>query len=616
MENRFKLPALPSGIGRALLNNIVARAKGAFTVLTMDTAEVMSPALLLDTWADKTPSHVLLRFEGDAWTYAEIRERVRTRAATLRRAGLGWGHVVAVVMQNHPEYVVDILAISWIGATASLVNTGLTGASLSHALLQTSPNAIIAGRDFVGAIDDALGDVGPAKRFFVETQPDGAATQGSIDRWQALARLDTESERDRETGARVRHPARVLGAELFAYIFTSGTTGLPKGGKIMNARALLAGTGIGVCTLGLSQADTIYVCLPLFHASGIVVGICGALEGGATVALTRRFSTSRFWDDIERMGATTFVYIGEICRYLLSAPPHPRERAHAVRAIVGNGMRPDVWPRFVERFGIPFIHEFYAATEGNVNIMNFLGVEGSVGRMPPIINNAFLAKFDPDTELPARDARGRCIPCKAGEVGELLGRIDASRVISRFDGYVNDDATRAKILRDVEQKGDAFFRSGDLMRKDIWGFYYFVDRIGDTFRWKGENVATNEVQDAIGKHDDVESANVFGVAIPGADGRAGMAALALKQGACFSPDRFYEHVTRLLPAYAIPAFVRLLSEAEVTATFKLKKTDLVRAGFDPTKTEDLLFYRDDRKRTYDPIDAAIHASIATGRIRF
>ncbi len=343
--------------------------------------------------------------------------------------------------------------------------------------------------------------------------------------------------------------------------------------------------------------------------------MCGALQAGATVAVARKFSTSRFFDDVVRTEATTFVYIGEICRYLLSSQPHPLERAHRLRACVGNGMRPDVWPRFVERFGVPFVHEFYAATEGNVNLMNFFSIEGSVGRMPPIVDNAFLAKFDPETELPVRDARGRCIACKAGEVGELLGRIDPDRVISRFDGYVSDEATQAKILRDVEKKGDAFFRSGDLMRKDFWGFYYFVDRIGDTFRWKGENVATNEVQDAIGKLDVIESANVYGVGVPNAEGRAGMAALALKEGACFSPERFYEHVTGLLPAYAVPLFVRLLSSAEITATFKLKKIDLVKAGYDPTKTEDLLFYRDDRKRSYEPIDERVHAAILAGQIR-
>jgi fatty-acyl-CoA synthase len=335
------------------------------------------------------------------------------------------------------------------------------------------------------------------------------------------------------------------------------------------------------------------------------------------MALSRKLSVSRFWDEIAESGATCFVYIGEICRYLLSAPTHPRERDHKLRCIVGNGMRPDVWPEFVERFRPGLVHEFYGATEGNINMSNLFGIEGSVGRMPPLpgLNNAYLARFDPDTEAPVRNARGRCIPCKAGEVGELLGRIDPTRVTARFDGYLGDDATNAKILRDVEKKGDAFFRSGDLMRRDFWGFYYFVDRIGDTFRWKGENVATNQVQDALGSFPTVESSNVYGVALPGTDGRIGMAALALKTGAHFSPEPFYEHAMRALPIFAVPGFIRLLPEAEMTATFKLKKMDLQREGFDPSKTRDLLFVRDDKKRSYEPIDQDTYTAIMNRTIR-
>jgi len=621
MESRFKLPSLPQNFVRSMLTNFTGRAMGALGVLLTDADDVMSPAMLLDKWAEETPSNVFLRFEGQDTSYGEMRALVRSRAAALRSAGLAWGDVVAVMMDNHPAYLVNVLALSWIGATASLVNTGLADASLRHALLQTSPRAILAGSNYAQAIDDAIigAAAAPELRLFEHTSHVRAAPQG----WRALSEFEAGAMNGTNaSGAplreRVQYPARTSGRELFAYIFTSGTTGLPKGGKMMNARALVGARGIGLFTVGLSQSDVVFVCLPLFHANGLVVGVCSALAAGATVALSRKLSVSRFWDDVTEAEATTFVYIGEVCRYLLASPPHPKERAHRVRAIVGNGMRPDVWPRFVERFQIGMVHEFYAATEGNVNMTNVFAAEGSVGRMPPLpgYDNTFLARFDPDTEKPLRDARGRCIECKRGEVGELLGRIDESKVTARFDGYVSDEATEAKIIRNVEKKGDAFFRSGDLMRKDVWGFFYFVDRIGDTFRWKGENVATNEVQDAIGKLEVIQSSNVYGVQIPGFDGRAGMAALSLVPGGHFAPETFYEHVTKLLPAYAVPAFVRLLPEATITATFKLKKTELVKEAFDPAKTGDLLFYRDDKKRTYEPIDAGIHGRIVRGELRF
>jgi fatty-acyl-CoA synthase len=280
-------------------------------------------------------------------------------------------------------------------------------------------------------------------------------------------------------------------------------------------------------------------------------------------------------------------------------------------------MRPDVWKGFVDRFQPGLVHEFYGATEGNVNMTNLFGISGSVGRMPPIPghNNAFLAKFDRDTEAPVRGPRGFCIECKAGETGELLGKIDPTKVLSRFEGYLGEEATEAKIIRNVKEKGDAYFRSGDLLKRDLLGFFYFVDRIGDTFRWKGENVSTNEVGDVCMRHDGVELANVYGVQVPGADGRAGMAALVLTAGGHFSPERFYEHVMGALPPYAAPLFVRLLGEASVTATFKLKKTDLEREGFDPKGVADLLFYRDDARRTYQALDEASFSRITRGEIR-
>lgn len=615
MSERLKLPSFPKGVLASLQKNLGARVIGALKVLFLDTESVMSPALLLEEWARKDPEHPFLVFEGTSLTYGEAWTRIAKRAGTLRAEGVRWGDVVALVMANAPEYIIDVLALSALGATASLINTSLSGASLLHVLKESTPRAIIAGRDFCETIDEALSqspELDGVARYCEDTRLLGVEPSAPPARWSRLSFVE-----EQRGAAPITAAARPLGGEIFAYIFTSGTTGLPKAGKILNVRAIVAGLGFGNFTLGLGRDDVVYVCLPLFHANGLLVGVGSAITAGATVSLAKKLSVSRFWDDVANTRATAFVYIGEICRYLVAAPPHPKERAHRLRCIVGNGMRPEVWQRFADRFAPGIVHEFYGATEGNINMTNLLGVEGSVGRMPPLpgVDNAFLARFDRDREIPVRDAKGRCIACKTGEVGELLGRIDDKYVTSRFDGYLGDEATQAKILRNVREKGDAYFRSGDLMKKDLWGFYYFVDRIGDTFRWKGENVATNEVQDALGSFDTVESANVYGVEVPGFDGRAGMAALALKPGAHFAPQSFYEHALRSLPAYAVPAFVRLLAQTELTATFKLKKVDLQRDGYDPKKTEDLVFYRDDQTRSYEVIDEAAYERLQRGEIR-
>lgn len=602
--NRFRLPRFPKGLLLELARSMPQRLVGALKVIALDAEAVQSPALSFDARATTSPSSIFLWFEGRATSYGEMRARVVRRAAALSALGVGWGARAAVMMQNDPAFVETILALSWLGATTGLVNTSLTGPGLRHVLGEIAPSIVIATRDACDVLDDATAGLDVPRLVAGDDPPQG---------WRSLADADASAD-----PAWQKPPARTLGTELFAFVFTSGTTGLPKAGKILNARTTIGGYGFGLFTIGLTEHDVVYVCLPLFHASGLIIGLGSVLVSGGTLALSRRFSVSRFWDEVTASGATAFVYIGELCRYLVSAPPHPKERAHQLRRMVGNGMRPDVWPLFQERFGVPFVHEFYGATEGNVNMTNVFAVEGSVGRMPPIphLDNALLVKFDEATELPARTARGRCVVCKRGEVGELLGRIDEKYVTSRFDGYVGEAATEKKIVRDVLKKGDAYFRSGDLMRKDAFGFYYFVDRIGDTFRYKGENVSTTEVQDVLSSLDEVEVATVYGVEIPGVEGRAGMVALTLKPGAHFNPSAFYEHASRNLPAFAVPVFVRLVAEAQITATFKLKKADLVAEGFDPHKVTDLVFFRDDRQRSYEPIDAGVHRRIVAGDLRF
>jgi fatty-acyl-CoA synthase len=340
------------------------------------------------------------------------------------------------------------------------------------------------------------------------------------------------------------------------------------------------------------------------------------LRAGGTLALARRFSARRFWDDVVEMGATAFQYVGELPRYLLDQPAHPLEQRHRIRFCVGNGMRPEVWERFRSRFGIPHVVEFYGATESNVSMVNLEDRVGSVGK-PPFGLRVAILRYDVESQDLVRDAAGRLVACREGETGELIGRISEGRTVAgRFEGYTSDAATQSKILRDVFRRGDAWFRSGDLMRRDAAGWFFFVDRIGDTFRWKGENVSTQQVADAIGELPGVELCAVYGVKLPGADGRAGMAALVLRDGCALDGAALYAHVAQRLPGYARPAFVRVLAAADLTGTFKIRKGPLQRDGFEPATASDPVLFRDDARRAYLPLTHAIRERIRSGDVRF
>jgi fatty-acyl-CoA synthase len=356
----------------------------------------------------------------------------------------------------------------------------------------------------------------------------------------------------------------------------------------------------------------------MYHTAGGLLATGAVLVKGGAVVLREKFSAREFWDDIARWDCTLVQYIGEFCRYLVNSPQHPKERSHRLRLLCGNGLRPDIWREFKERFRIPEIVEFYAATEGNVTMFNFEGKEGAVGRIPWFLADRFptkVVRFDVERQQPIRDEQGFCIECEPGEAGEVIGKIlkDSSKPGQRFEGYATQTETEKKVLHDVFVKGDVWFRTGDLMRKDEDGYFYFVDRIGDTFRWKGENVSTTEVEEAIGGFDGVLAANVYGVGVPGRDGRAGMATISAQQG--FNLTAFREHLAQRLPDYARPVFVRLRTDIETTTTFKIKKVDLVQQGFDPRTISDLIYVNDPAAKAFVRIDPALYDQIVSGKVR-
>jgi fatty-acyl-CoA synthase len=370
--------------------------------------------------------------------------------------------------------------------------------------------------------------------------------------------------------------------------------------------------------MNVTPADRMYDCLPMYHSIGGVVATGATLVGGGTVVVRERFSASEFWPDVVGERCTLFQYIGELCRYLVASPPHPQERQHTLRLCCGNGLRADVWQEFQSRFGIPEILEYYAATEASFSLYNCEGRPGAIGRIPSFLSHRLpvaLVRFDAESALPARNASGRCERCSANEIGEALGRVAIAANDSaggRFEGYADPAASRSKVLRDVFEPGDAWYRTGDLMRQDDQGFFYFVDRVGDTFRWKGENVSTTEVADVISRCPGVRDVAVYGVAVPGSEGRAGMAALVIEPG--FELSALHGQ-TRALPAYARPLFLRLVPAIELTGTFRLRKQELAATGYDPAQVSDPLYLDDRQAEAYLPLDAARYARIVEGSLR-
>jgi fatty-acyl-CoA synthase len=568
-----------------------------------------SAADLFERRARRHPRRPFVRFEGAAWTYGEANAAANRIAHWALERGIGPGQTVALLMENRPEYLFAWLGLAKAGATVALLHAEARGAALAHALGESGARLVVAGAECA----DALASLDPEPRGALEIHVQADPSRPGLALPPGAKSLDEEAAGMSPWDPDRRVRAAVRGGDPLFLIYTSGTTGLPKAARFSHSRFM--GGGSYALLAGFGRRDVLYCALPLHHTVGGVMCVNAVLRTGATLALARRFRASRFWQETAESGATAFQYVGELCRYLLAQPPGPHDRAHRVRLAVGNGLRADVWAAFQERFRVARIVEFYGATEANVSMVNFAGRVGSVGRPAPGLAVA-LVRFDPEREAPLRGPDGRCIRCADGEPGELLGRISEGRTAAgRFEGYTSREASEKKVLRDVFAAGDAWFRSGDLLRRDADGFYFFVDRIGDTFRWKGENVSTEEVARALDALPCVAQSVVYGVEVPGAEGRAGMAALLLRPGERFDGAALYAHVEQALPPAARPAFVRLAAGFETTATLKLKKGPLRDAGFDPARSPDPIFVRDDARRAFVPIGPAEAAGLRSGALR-
>ena len=553
---------------------------------------------------DKYPNNVAWRFEGQLITYAEMDVLANKAANWALSLGLQPGDAVALFMENRPEYVSFWYGLSKVGIVVGLINHNLTDKALAHCVNIADAKIILTGADQDEAIRSANGLFEGDPKVWSYGGQEGEDLIGAL-----AAASDARPSRD--------HRAQLRGKDLCLYVYTSGTTGLPKAARLTQARTQgMMRSFIAPCKI--TSRDRVYITLPLYHGTGGLCGVGQALMTGASIILRKKFSASQFWDDAADHGATAIVYIGELCRYLVNSPAHPKERAHKIRTGFGNGLRPDIWEEFLTRFNIPHICEFYGSTEGNVSFIGFDGKVGAVGRIPSYLEKSSFGhvafvKFDVVEEEPVRGADGFCIKTDPGEPGEAIGKV-GDDVRTRFEGYNDEAATKKKILHDVFEKGDMWFRTGDLMSKDAEGYIYFIDRIGDTFRWKGENVSTNEVAEFVARAPGIATANIFGVSVPGTDGRAGMAAITTDGEVDF--DGLYAWLSEQLPKYAIPLFIRVQQEAETTGTFKYRKVELVEEGFDPEKVSEPLWYFDPESNKYEPLTPDAHETILSGAVKF
>lgn len=540
------------------------------------------------------------------YTYEQLVGRMHQYARWARLQGLRKGDVVALFASNSPEYFAFWAGVSSQGVIVALLNTQLQGESLRHCIRTAAPRLLVAQHTLAANIDAVLAG---------DPNAPGIITLNGTRRGCRFLNEEVSDLSMAPLSPHTDWPVTIVDCAL--YIYTSGTTGYPKAARVTHARILQWAQWFSGM-MEVAPQDRMYNCLPMYHSIGGVLVPGAMLAGGGSLFVREKFSASHFWDDVVRWDCSIFQYIGEFCRYLLHASKPEKICQHRIRLACGNGLSASVWSVFQERFAIPQILEFYAATEGNLSLFNVEGKPGSLGRVPPYLAHRFspqLIRVNSETQEPLLDASGFCIPCATGDPGEAISEVsaDPANVGSRFDGYTDSAESQKKLLRNVFARGDCWVRSGDLMRKDELGFYYFVDRLGDTFRWKGENVATAEVEAVLASVPGVLHANVYGVKVPGCEGQAGVAALVLEEEMQLENLRVV--LQQRLPRYACPVFFRVVQAMDLTGTFKYSKSAWRKQGIDPAVCTDAIYLDHPETRRLVPLDQDLYDQIQRGEIR-
>lgn len=565
----------------------------------------MSFGTIIDYNAEHYPNRPALLYNDMKYTHKELNESINRYANYFLSIGLKRGDIINVFLENRPELLIMIGAMSKTGIIASLINTRQRSATLAYSLKVNKVKAYVIGEELYEAFEEVRNELdltSEDRLYFLKDEGNMTIPEGFLD-------LNEEvKDQDISTPNAIND---IVGTDTYAYIFTSGTTGLPKAAPMRHVHMIGSIYGWGGMANNMQTDDVIYITLPLFHSNAVHIGLGSAFYAGSAVALARRFSVTNFWKDVRKYKATCFNYIGELCRYLLNQPPNPDDRNHNVYKIFGNGLRPEIWNEFKERFGIRNVHEHYGATEIRGMFCNYFNIDSTIGiNFSPHV----LVKYDVIADEPIRDENGYFQKVDRGEAGLLLFQITDPTI---FAGYTDKQATEKKIFRNPFGNNEIWLNTGDMIR--YIGYYHaqFVDRLGDTFRWKGENVSTSEVEDVLDSSEQIEHSSVYGVEIPGTDGKAGMASIfATEDHKNFNLSDLLNIQKKDLPPYAIPIFLRFLSQLKTTSTFKIQKSDMKKVGFDITETDDPIYVLLPNSSEYTLLTNEIYNEINLGKYRF
>ena len=586
---------------------------GLRIVRTSRSTDKVSIGRRFQKLAAARPDAPFIKFLGTEISYGEANRRANRFAAVLKARGVTRGDTVGICMGNRTEVLLAILGAVKVGASVGLLNHHQRGEVLDHSQNILKSKLVLVGAECVEAVQSVPRETWIGELLAVSSEVDlpfrDFTARHRPDELADLTWLEDELATLGDDVGDVNPPEadETVGTETAYYIFTSGTTGLPKASTMSHYRWNRAMAGFGLSGVRLKKDDVLLSPLPMYHNNALTVALGCVLASGACLAIEEHFSASKFWDQARATGATAAIYIGEICRYLLNQDPGPGDRDHSIRVMTGNGLRPEIWDEFQERFGVGRICEFYAASECNIAFVNAFNVPRTTGYCPM---DFAIVDYDPDTGEPRRGEDGRLTRVGKGRTGLLISGISDSQP---FDGYTDAEATEKKIVRDAFSDGDAWFVSGDLMLDQGLKHASFVDRLGDTFRWKGENVATTEVEAAISARPEVDQAVVYGVAVPDADGKAGMAAIRLHDKSDFDGAALAEHLRDSLPSYAVPLFIRLSKELEHTSTYKSRKTELRAQAFDTSTFDDPLYVLS-KEKGYVPFYDGAENDVVAGTV--
>jgi len=583
---------------------IAPLVKGLHTLISSKPDSYRSIGSHLEEHAHKRPSAPAIRYQQDEFSYGQVNAWVNRYAHYFISQGIQPGDTIAINIENRTECLIAVLAVVKTGAIAAMINTSQRGEVLLHSINLVQPKMMLIGEEQIEAMASVIENLEIPLRTQLHYLKD-TGTRPCPSFYQDMALVSAQQSEDNPGTTQ-----KIQMKQPCFYIFTSGTTGLPKASVMSHYRWHKSMAGMGLASMRLTHNDVMYLSLPLYHNNALTVSMAGILGAGGCLAIGRKFSVSRFWDEIRQHQATTFCYIGELCRYLLNSPAQESDKDHKIRAIIGNGLRPDIWMEFKQRFGIDHINEFYGASECNLVFTNTFNLDCTAGFCPLPYN---VVAYDIEADEPIRNQQGFMQPVKKGETGLLITEINAKQP---FEGYTDAAATKKKILLSVFKTEDRWFNTGDMVINQGFKHIAFADRLGDTFRWKGENVATIEVEAVANEYPGIEHSVAYGVEIPGTDGRAGMAALTLKDINDFDIGAFSRHLREKLPVYAVPVFIRIREQEEITGTFKYRKVELKKEHYDLAQVDESMFVMLPDQTQFVPLKAPIADQIQQQAFRF